>query len=57
MTFFINRRSFGWSLELVVSPEPLLSALALAVGAALVAGLYPALRMSRASPAEALRGE
>lgn len=53
----INRRSFGWSLEMAVSPAPLVEAVALSIGAALLAGLYPAFRMSRISPAEALRGE
>ncbi|MCP4204621.1 MAG: ABC transporter permease [bacterium] len=57
MIHVINRRSFGWSLEMTVSPEPLLAAVVLSVGAALLAGLYPAYRMSRTSPAEALRGE
>src|SRR5690606_7040136 len=37
----INRRSFGWSMELLVTPGPLMTGLALAVGAALVAGLVP----------------
>jgi len=34
-----------------------LQAMALAVGAALLAGVYPALRMGRMLAAEALRGE
>lgn len=53
----INRRSFGWTLEMELTPGALLGALALALGAALLAGLYPAWRMSRVSPAEALREE
>lgn len=53
----VNRRSFGWTLEMSVSPEILLQALVLAVGAAFLAGLYPAWKMSRTSPAEALREE
>jgi putative ABC transport system permease protein len=53
----INKRSFGWSLELAIAPESLLAALALAIGAALVSGLYPAWRMARAAPARALREE
>jgi putative ABC transport system permease protein len=35
----------------------LVQAVALAVAAALIAGLYPALRMARTPPAMALRGE
>ncbi len=53
----VNRRSFGWTLEMSVAPELLLQALVLAVGAAFFAGLYPAWKMSRTSPAEALREE
>jgi len=51
----INRRSFGWSLQVVISPDILWQAVAMAVFAALLAGLYPAWRMSRTSPALALR--
>jgi putative ABC transport system permease protein len=53
----INRRSFGWTLETTIEPRALLLAMALAFGAALIAGLYPAWRMARVPPAEALRGE
>jgi len=49
----INRRSFGWTLEVHIDPAVLFQALAL--GAALMAGLYPAWRMARTSPALALR--
>ncbi|MEM7480208.1 MAG: FtsX-like permease family protein [Acidobacteriota bacterium] len=57
MIFVINRRSFGWSLRMTVAPLDLLAAVALATGAALLAGLYPAWKMARTSPAEALREE
>ena len=53
----INQRSFGWSLQLVVSSEVLLQALGLALLAAALAGLYPSWKMSRANPAQALREE
>jgi putative ABC transport system permease protein len=53
----INRRSFGWSLDVFVDPYLLAQAVALAVLAALLAGLYPALRMAAISPARALREE
>lgn len=53
----INRRAFGWTLQTVVGPDVLLQALLLAVTAALAAGIYPALRMARTQPAEALRDE
>ncbi len=57
MIFVINRRSFGWTLDMSVAPGILLQAFALALLAALLAGLYPALRMSRTQPAAALREE
>jgi putative ABC transport system permease protein len=53
----INKRSFGWTLDLSFPPESLLAALALAVSAALLSGLYPAWKMSRTPPARALREE
>ena len=57
LVFAINRRSFGWTMPVDVQPTMLLQGLALAVGAALLAGLYPARRMARAQAAEALRDE
>ena len=51
----INPRSFGWSMDLRVDPAILLQAVVLAVAAALIAGIYPAYRMARISPAGALR--
>ena len=57
MVRVINLRSFGWTIDLVTRPGPFLAALALAVGAALLAGLYPAWKMSRTGPAAALREE
>jgi len=57
MIFVINKRSFGWTLDLQLGPMVLAQAVALAVIAALLAGLYPAWRIARTSPATALRGE
>jgi putative ABC transport system permease protein len=57
MIFVINRRSFGWTIRLEVAPEILLQAIVLALAAALLAGLYPAWKMARTSPALALREE
>ena len=53
----INRRSFGWTLDLRLDPWILLQALGLSLVAALLAGLYPAHRMARTHPARALREE
>jgi len=57
MIFVINRRSFGWTIHMLVTPGVLLEALGLALTAALLAGLYPAWKMARTSPALALREE
>ena len=53
----INRRAFGWQMDVAVSPKILLSALALSIGTALLAGLYPAWRAASARPALAMREE
>ncbi len=53
----INRRSFGWSMQIAIDPMILLQAVGLALLAALLAGIYPAWRMARTSPALALREE
>lgn len=57
MIYVINRRSFGWTLQMTVPPEVLVQAVLLALVAALVAGLYPAWVMARTPPALALREE
>jgi putative ABC transport system permease protein len=54
---FINRRSFGWTMQTVVDPWILLQAVALALAAALLAGLYPASRLARSSFSRALQEE
>jgi putative ABC transport system permease protein len=57
MVYTINRRSFGWSLEMGLFPMTLLQAIGVGVAAALLAGIYPAWRMARTRPSEALREE
>jgi len=57
MIYVVNRRSFGWTIHMEVSPGVLLQAVLLALAAAVLAGLYPAYRMARTSPAAALREE
>jgi putative ABC transport system permease protein len=53
----INRRAFGWQMDVMIVPADLLTALSLAVGAALLAGIYPAWRAASARPALAMREE
>ena len=57
LVFVINRRSFGWTLQLSMSTDILLEALVMSTSAALLAGIYPAFKTSRISPAIALREE
>jgi putative ABC transport system permease protein len=57
LIFVINQRSFGWTLQMQVDPLPFIQAFLLSVGAALLAALYPAWRLSRMQVSEALRGE
>lgn len=57
LVFVINKRSFGWTLELDVPADILLQGLALATAASILAGLYPGWQVARANPADALRGD
>jgi putative ABC transport system permease protein len=53
----INLRSFGWTMDMVVPIPALVLGLGVAWLAALLAGLYPALRVMHTDPALALREE
>lgn len=57
LIYVINRRSFGWTIQTHFDPRVFLWALALAVAAALLAGLYPAWRLGKLPIARALREE
>ncbi len=57
LTFIINQRSFGWSLDLYFMPGMIIQSLLIATVAAVLAGIYPAFKMSRTLPALALKGE
>ena len=57
LIYVINKRSFGWTLQVDIAPEILLQAILLALVAAVLAGLYPSWKMARANPALALREE
>jgi len=57
LIYIINLRSFGWTLEMQLDPSEFTQAFLVALVAALLAGLYPAWRMGKTQPAEALRSE
>jgi len=57
LVYIINRRSFGWTLQMDISWLPFAQAMLVAVMAAVLAGLYPAFRMGRMITSEALRSE
>ncbi len=57
LTAVINRRAFGWHIDLEVQSAGFATALALALLAALLAALYPAYRAARAPLTAALRTE
>jgi putative ABC transport system permease protein len=55
LVYIINRRSFGWTLQLDVAFNPFIEALFVAIFAALLAGLYPALRIVKRNTADSIR--
>ncbi len=57
LIFVIYLRSFGWTMAFHMNAAVVYQGLALAFGAALLAGVLPALKMMRTRPAEALRNE
>jgi putative ABC transport system permease protein len=57
LTEVVNRRAFGWQIDLHLTAAQFTNALLLALTAALVAGLYPAWRTATASIAGDIREE
>jgi putative ABC transport system permease protein len=57
LIYIINRRSFGWTLQMHVESWPFIQAFLVALGASLLAGLYPAWRIIKRNTAEAIRYE
>jgi putative ABC transport system permease protein len=53
----INRRAFGWQIDMNIAPQILAVSVVFAVAAALLAGLYPAYRAGQSQPAIAMREE
>ena len=57
LIYFINLRSFGWSLQMETNPAIFVTALLLSILAALLAGIYPVVRLKNMEIAVALREE
>jgi putative ABC transport system permease protein len=57
LIYIINLRSFGWTLQIHLQAVHLLQAFIIALAAALLAGIYPAWRLGKMTPADALRME
>ena len=57
LTDVINRRAFGWQIELHLRAAQFSQALLVALAAALAAALYPAWRIARLPLAAGLREE
>ncbi|CCK78216.1 putative ABC-type transport system, permease component [Desulfobacula toluolica Tol2] len=53
----VNRRAFGWTYDMVISPEILIQAVALCCLATVVAGIFPAIRAGRTDIGKALHME
>lgn len=57
LIYVINLRSFGWTIQMALDPWIFAQALAVAVVAALLAGIYPLRRQNRLEVSDALRQE
>ena len=57
LIFVVYQRSFGWTMAFHFDALVIIQALLLALVAALLAGVLPALKMAQTKPAEALRSE
>lgn len=57
LVYIINKRSFGWTMQFEILPSIMIEAMIVSLAAALLAGIYPGYKMSKTSPANALREE
>jgi len=57
LVYIINLRSFGWTIRLVLDPATFAQAAVVALGSALLAAVYPMLRLRRLQIATAVRQE
>ncbi len=53
----INLRSFGWTMEMMLTPGLFLQAFLVALAAALLAGIYPAFRLGKTDISRTIRQE
>lgn len=57
LIYVVNQRSFGWTLQLSLTFESLVLAVLLSIVAAVIAGMYPAIKMGQMKLTSALREE
>jgi putative ABC transport system permease protein len=57
LIYIINRRAFGWTLQLNLEAGPFIEAFLVAVLAALAAGILPTWRISKQAAADVIRSE
>jgi putative ABC transport system permease protein len=57
LIYVINVRSFGWTLQMQLEPANFIQAFAVAVLAALLAGIYPSFRLGKMTVSTAIREE
>lgn len=57
LIYVINVRSFGWTLQMQLDPASFLQAFGVAVLAAVLAGIYPSIRLGKMTVSTAIREE
>ncbi|MEO1288080.1 MAG: FtsX-like permease family protein, partial [Chloroflexota bacterium] len=57
LIYVINVRSFGWTMQFEIIYGEVAQAFLVAIGAALLAGVYPAYRLAKMNVSRALRSE
>lgn len=57
LIYVINLRSFGWTLNMYLQPSYFIQAVIIAVSAALLAGIYPSMRLGNMQITTALRSD
>jgi putative ABC transport system permease protein len=57
LVYVVNLRSFGWTMQLSIEPAYLVEAVLLSLSAAVLAAVYPSIKMARSSTAMALKEE